>query len=381
MTVAAYYFFLLLVIYPYALYPILLALAACARSRELPNGSARPSITIIISAYNEERFIAAKLENTLSLEYPAEKREVIVVSDCSSDRTDEIVKGYGEKGISLLTLPVRRGKTAGLNEAVRAARGEIVVFSDADSIYEQDALIKIACTFSGDSRVGLVTGSTRYLSAGDGAMTETGGVYSRLEYFIKRRETLLGSCVGADGAIFAVRKALYLPLRDDDINDLAISLMVVRQGFRSVLRDDLYCREKSSPDALNEFRRQTRITNRTLVALFRNADLMNPLRHPVFGFQLFSHKLMRFLAPWCMIALFACNTLLLREGAFYAAAWTGQALAYLFVLVRYLKERAGGGVDILGLPYHFIMVNISMLAGWIQFLSGRKTITWNPRGR
>jgi cellulose synthase/poly-beta-1,6-N-acetylglucosamine synthase-like glycosyltransferase len=278
-------------------------------------------------------------------------------------------------------MPSRRGKTAGLNEAVKAARGEILVLSDADSMYETAALTKIAGTFSGEPGVGLVTGSTKYLPAGDGTMAETGSAYSKLEHFIKRRETLLGSCVGADGAIFGVRRSLYRPLRDDDINDLVIPLTVVRQGFRAVLREDLYCHETSSPDTGKEFQRQIRITSRTLRAVFGNIDLMNPLRHPLFAFQLLSHKLMRFLAPVFMIAFFLCNTLLLGEGVIYTFTWTAQALAYLFVLIRYLKERMGGAVDILGFLYHFIMINISMLAGWIQFLSGKKVVTWNPRGR
>lgn len=379
MMSTAYYLCLLFIIYPYALYPILLALAASVRSRELPVGCEEPFITVIISAYNEERVIAAKLENTLSLEYPAEKREIIVVSDCSSDGTDRIVRRYAGKGVSLLAMRSRRGKTAGLNEAVKAARGEILVLSDADPMYERAALRKIAGTFSGDHRVGLVTGSTKYLSAGDGRMAETSSVYSRLEHFIKRKETLLGSCVGADGAIFAVRRSLHQPLREDDVNDLVTPLAVVRQGYRVVLRDDLYCHETSSPDAVKEFHRQIRITNGTLGAIFSNADLMNPLRYPLFGFQLLSHKLLKFLVPLFMIAFFVLNTLLLREGAFYAFAWTGQALAYLFVLTRYSKERAGGMMDLMSFPYHFIVMNLAMLAGWIPFLSGKKAVTWNPQ--
>lgn len=367
--------------YPYAFYPGLLALFSIGRSRDLRIGIDEPSITFVISAYNEEQVIAAKLENTLALEYPAAKREIIVVSDHSTDRTDEIVRNYASKGVAILTLPSRQGKTAGLNEAVKIATGEIVVFSDADSLYDNQALARIAETFSGDPRVGVVTGSTKYLAAGDGKMAETSSVYTKLEYFIKCAETVLGSCVGADGAIFAVRKELYQPLRADDINDLVIPLSIVRQQYRTVLRADLFCYETSSPDEENEFQRQVRITARTLRALFRNIDLMNPIRYPLFAFQLISHKLLRFFAPLLMIALFFINLGLLGSGVFYVCTWVVQAAAYLFVLWRYLLARAGGKSDRLNFLYHFVMINASMLGGWIRFLSGEKTVTWIPRGR
>jgi len=219
-----------MIVYPYAVYPILLKMLTLVRTARVHTAEDVPLVTFIISAFNEEDVIAGKIENTLLLDYPIKKREIIVVSDCSTDRTDELVRSYAGKGVALLTMPSRQGKTAGLNEAVRQAKGEILVFSDADSMYETDSLKKMAGCFSGDDRIGLVTGSTNYLSGGEGKMVVTTGIYTRLEQYLKRHETMLGSCVGADGAIFGMRKALYQPLQNDDINDLALPLKVVRQG-------------------------------------------------------------------------------------------------------------------------------------------------------
>lgn len=202
MLTLAFFACCFLVLYPYVVYPVLLKALCLFRSRAIPAGDGMPGMTMIISAFNEEDVIAEKVENTLALDYPKENLEIIVVSDHSNDRTDEIVKRYEDQGVLLLALPVRQGKTAGLNEAVRKARGEILVFSDADSLYKPDALRIIAGSLAGDGSVGLVTGSTDYASRGEGRMVVTTSIYTRFERFLKRHESLLGSCVGADGALF-----------------------------------------------------------------------------------------------------------------------------------------------------------------------------------
>lgn len=368
-----------LILYPYVVYPLVLAALGRLRRQPLQNGDSTPMMTFIISAYNEKDVIAEKLKNTLALAYPREKRQVIVVSDHSDDGTDDIVRQFADKGVELLALPQRRGKTAGLNEAVQRAKGEILVFSDADSMYEPDALLIMARCFSGEPSVGLVTGSTRYRVVGEGKMVETTGLYTRLERFIKREESLLGSCVGADGAIFAMRRELFQPLREDDINDLVLPLSVVRQGRRAAFLDDLFCSEAPAADEQGEFRRQARITARTLRALSRNADLMNFLKHPLFAFFLVSHKALRLSVPWWMAALLPLNIFLLSHGAFFYVSLACQIMVYGVSITRFLRKKGKLPGRLTGFAYHFIIVNLSMLAGWFAFLSGKTIVVWSPQ--
>jgi cellulose synthase/poly-beta-1,6-N-acetylglucosamine synthase-like glycosyltransferase len=373
-----FFSFIFLTVYSYVIYPLFLGLFSFLFRRELSRSDKTPSVTLIISAFNEEAVIERKLKNALEMDYPKERLQIMVVSDQSSDQTDEIVKAYSGNGIFLLAQPVRKGKTAGLNEAVLKAAGEILVFSDADSMYPSDAIRKIVDYLS-DPKVGLVTGSTRYLAVGDEKIAETSGIYTRLEKFIKQYESKIGSCVGADGAIFGMHKSLYQPLLQDDINDLVIPLNVVRKGYRVVLHEELYCLEASSPDASSEYRRQMRITNRTLRALFRHKDLMNFFRHPLFSFEIISHKLIRLSVPIFMALLIPLNLILLREGLIYELILAAQAIFYGGALAGYWRDRRGkktGGVQFI---YHFVLVNISILRGWLKFLSGEKQVTWNPR--
>mgnify|MGYP001572694691 FL=1 len=208
-------------------------------------------------------------------------------------------------------------------------------------------------------------------------MAETSSIYTRLERFIKQHESIIGSCVGADGAIFAMRKTLYQPLFNDDINDLVIPLNVVRQGYRVVFHENLYCFEASSSGSKNEFQRQTRITNRTLRALFRHCDLMNFLKYPLFSFEMISHKLIRLSVPIFLIALIPLNLLLLSEGFLYKLILASQCLFYIGALIGWMQEIKGEKTGRLGFIYHFLLVNSSILIGWFKFLSGEKQVMWN----
>ncbi len=373
-----FFILLFLVLYSYFIYPGVLRIIASIYSRNIDAKKTTPVVTLIISAFNEGEFIAKKLENSLSLIYPKELLEIMVVSDCSTDNTDEIVKGYENRGIALLRSSIRRGKTAGLNDAITRAKGETVVFSDADSMYAADVIEKMVRLF-GDPKVGLVTGTTQYMAEGtDGMIGETTGIYTKLERWIKEFETIIGSCVGADGAIFAIRKSLYQPLENDDINDFVIPMKIIRQGARAVFDRGIICREGASRDSENEFRRQIRITNRTIRALFRNIDLINIFKYPMFSFQLVSHKWLRFMVPFFMVIILPVNIMLLREGPAYFLFLSAQICFYLAALTGLILEKNKVESKI-GFAYHFLMVNISFLFGWLKFLSGDKQVTWNPQ--
>lgn len=362
-------------VYSYIFYPIILFFLNCIYRVKTICTDNTPPVTLIISVYNEEDIIEEKIKNSLMLNYPKNKLEIMVVSDHSTDKTDDIIRSY-VKDVTLLAHNLRRGKTAGLNDAVRKAKGDVVIFSDADSMYEPNAINEIT-KLLGDPNVGLVTGSTKYIAEGNGEMIETSSIYTRLELLIKHLESNIGSCVGADGAIFGMRKTLYEQLSNDDINDFVIPLKVVSQGYRVVLHDNLFCVEAASASSSGEFRRQIRITNRTLRALFRHLHLMNFFKYPLFSFELVSHKLIRFSAPLFILVLIPLNTILIREGSLYKVAFAVQILFYCAALIGYLMERQQKDSGLFGIIYHFLMVNISILLGWFEFLSGNKQITWD----
>jgi cellulose synthase/poly-beta-1,6-N-acetylglucosamine synthase-like glycosyltransferase len=366
-------------VYSYLLYPLIMAGFSRIFRRAVMGKEAAPRVTLIVSVFNEEAVITEKLRNCLGLDYPRELLEILVVSDASTDRTEAIVREFESSGVSLLARPTRQGKTAGLNDAVARARGEVIVFSDADSLYPADAMRKMTAVLSAPG-VGLVTGSTDYIGSGEAGVAKTSGIYTRMERWTKRFESEIGSCVGADGAMFAMWKSLFRTLREDDINDFVIPLMVVRQGFRVVFREDLRCVEQASEDASTEFRRQIRITNRTIRALFRNADLMNPFRYPSFSFELVSHKLLRLTVPIFMVLLLIVNTVLLGEGNWHLGLFACQAAFYGAAFLAFLLDRWHLKSGKLGITYHFVAVNAAILLGWIAFFRGQRHVTWGNKG-
>jgi len=366
-----FYILIVLSIYSYLIYPLLLKLLRPIWGSENWVKDITRSVTIIISAHNEAAVIGKKIENSLAIEYPGSALEIMVVSDGSTDATNEIVNQYAERNVVIISSEIRKGKTAGLNSALSRAKGEIIIFTDADSMFPIDTVKKFNESFN-DESVGLVTGSTSYLSQGEEGMAHSIGIYVKLEKMIKRLETLSGSCVGADGAIFAIRKYLYRPLRDDDINDLVIPLNVIRSGKRVVLREDLVCLEPPSPDEKSAFLRQARITNRTLRALFRSLDLLNFLKFRNFSFKLVSHKFMRLGTPLYMLTLIPLNWFLLEDGDQFLYFLVAQIAFYGFAI-------AGSMIDLFRPFHHFVLVQVAILYGWYLYLKGENMVTWNPR--
>lgn len=339
-----------------------------------------PSVTLLISAYNEEKVIAEKIHNALSLDYSADLLEIVVVSDGSSDRTPQIVSEFADRGVVLRHYEGRIGKTACLNRAVPLATGEIIVFTDANSDYDRNALKALVHPFQ-DGTVGFVTGWTRYGSGDDMTVADSLGLYSKLELVTKLLESNLGSCVGADGAIFAIRKHLYPPLKDYDINDLVIPLAINEKGYCGVLAKRAICHEKDAGGSKGEFHRQVRITNRTIRAIFNYHRLLNPIKFGFFSFQIFSHKLCKFLVPFFMLGLLVSNLFLLPEGGFFVAAAVAQITFYAFAGFagwtggRALASRAARVCS------SFLMVNLAILVAWLKYAQGKTYTTWNPTQR
>ena len=363
--------FFILSIYSYLLYPVILQLMASVRPRPWDREDKQPSISLIISVYNEELNIKKKLLNSLDLDYPKSLFEIIVVSDASSDRTTEIVKSLNHNQIKLLEFKERRGKTACLNDAVAEAMGDLIVFSDANSIFPKDTLKKMARNFS-DSRIGLVTGWTRYMDSKNNE--EITGLYSRFEKYLKEKESVISSCVGADGAIFAIRKKVYKKLKEDDINDFVIPLQVIDQRKRVVLDGEIFCYEETSAETGSEFRRQVRITNRTLRAIFRNIHLLNPFRSGSFAFFLLSHKILRFMAPFFIIIMFTLNLFLIDQVVFQITFLFMLFLLFsgAFIKMKFPRSRFSQIINLL-----FLTLTAQLVA-WGRFVSGKSDTMWKP---
>jgi len=364
-------------LYAYFGFPLLVRLLTSRKSSaEEPNGGAESRlvpVTVIVPAYNEERHLAAKLENVLASDYPGQLLDVLVVSDASTDRTNAIAAGFASRGVRLIVQERRQGKTAGLNRAMALAKGEAVVFTDANASYPPDTIRRLV-RYLDDPRVGLVTGYTRYTTS-DGDVSEVTNLYTRLERQIKAAESQWGCCVGADGAIFAMRRSLYHTLRDDDINDFVLPLGVIERGYHCVFAEDAFCSESPGEDLESEFRRQSRITNRTLRALWRNRTLMNPVRFPLFAFLLFSHKVMRLSVPLflvvaaCALAVLASTHVVYGAIAAVAAGFIGLAL-----VLNLLPHDSTPGL--MGFLLAFLTINVAMLNGWAKFMFGNSDTTW-----
>ncbi len=368
-----FWFSVILIFYPYIGYLLILKIISFFKSNNsiADNVEFKPLATLLISAYNEEAVIEDKILNSLDLNYPKELLEIVVISDGSDDKTNELVIKYADKGVVLRHYEGRIGKTACLNKAVPLAKGEIIVFSDANSRYDREAIRELVRSFA-DKEVGFATGFTRYTT--DEGLIDYISLYSRIEKTTKKLESKIASCVGADGAIFAIRKPLYKPLNDYDINDLVIPLNVIKQGYRGIFKERAFCTEKAV-SYKGEFNRQVRITNRTLRALFSNLSMFNPFKFKFFSFELLSHKICRFMAPFFMVLILLTNLILsFADGYLYMLILIGQALFYLTALLKHF----GIGLS----PFYtFTLVNTAIFWGWIRYFRGETYTAWSPTQR
>jgi len=360
-------------VYPYAIYPGVVYILSRISGKSWQQDELALKATIIISVFNEERVIEKKIRNALALKYPQGLLEIIVVSDGSNDLTNEIVSQFKNPRLFLRAFSERSGKTACLNRIVPEAKGDIILFTDVNSIFPVDVLPGLIRNFS-EENVGLVTGWTKYVQPGKGH--ETTGLYSKLEKMTKHWESLIASCVGADGAIFAIRKNLYKPLDDQDINDFVIPLHVISQGKRVVLDPDVYCFEEPAKGEGSEYHRQARITNRTLRAIFRNPGFLNPFSYGFFSFFLLSHKLLRFLVPFFTMGVFLTNLFLLKVSLIYIILFFIQLLFFGLGLVNLLGKVKGRLTNICKF---FLITLFSQLIGWIRRFRGISDTMWIPQ--
>jgi cellulose synthase/poly-beta-1,6-N-acetylglucosamine synthase-like glycosyltransferase len=342
--------------------------------RPVRTAASTPAVTLVISAFNEEREIGAKIENSLALDYPADKLQILVVSDASTDRTDEIVSSYAHRGVGLVRMTERGGKTLGLNKAAEQATGDVIVFSDANAMYGRQAVSMLMRNFA-DPNVGAVVGESGYTSA-DALSERSEGLYWKYEIAIKRLESRVNSVVGGDGAIYATRRDLYVPMRADALSDFVNPLQVVRGGHRCVYESEARSYERAGESFEKEFRRKVRIVNRAWRATLTMSELLNPLRHGFFSFELISHKLLRWLMPVFLLGLLVSNVFLAPDGPFYAAFFGAQLLFYVLAIGGHVFRDHAATPRLMSIPYFFCLVNIASAVGIIDAYRGRTYATW-----
>ena len=363
--------------YTYLLYPLLLWLLTCwRRPPAYPELRELPSVSLIISAYNEAAVIGEKLDNSLGLEYPPGKLQIVVVSDGSQDGTDQIAAGYAGQGVLLHRMEARSGKTAAQNAGVRLATGEVLVFTDANSLYTPVALVELMRPFA-DPAVGCVCGELEYLNPGGEGAGKGEGFYWRYEQFLKNRESRWCSLVGANGAIYALRRELFDELAPEIISDFIMPLRVWRKGFRVVYAPRARALEHSGKSFGEEFRRRTRIIARSLHGLRSEAGVLNPFAHPGFALQVFSHKVLRWLVPLFLLCALVSSGLLCREQPYRGLFWA-QVVFYLLALAGNLAPSWLGRLGLFYIPAHFCAINLGALTGMLQFLAGNRYTVWQP---
>ncbi|HWN09040.1 MAG TPA: glycosyltransferase family 2 protein [Pyrinomonadaceae bacterium] len=364
-------------IYTYAGYPLLLMIVSGLSRREVRRGDFQPVVSIIVTAYNEERDLAAKLENTLALHYPGELLEIIVASDCSSDRTDEIARSFAGRGIRLVRQPQRLGKTAAQNMAVTHARGEIILFSDATSLYEPDVLRVLMPNFA-DPAVGCVAGRLIYVDPADSRVGRGARSYWGYETFLKKHESRIFSLIGVSGCLYAVRRSAYVPLYEEACSDFIIATKMVEQNLRAVYEPLAVCTEETNRQTGKELKMRVRVIAQTFTDLWRHRSMMNPFRSGFYAVQLLSHKVMRYAAPFFLIAILLTSGILARYSTLYFMLFLSQAGLYLTALASWVFERAGIHSRMLALPQYFVLSNLAALIAFYQFLRGERYAHWEP---
>jgi hypothetical protein len=380
MSEVAFWFALAVIAYTYAGFPLLLALRAAMFRRPYREGVAEPTVSLVICAHDEARSIGARIENALALDYPGEKLEIVIASDGSSDGTQAIALRYAASGrVRVLDLP-RRGKVPTLNDAVGAARGEVLVFSDANSHFERGALRALMHPFA-DPSVGGVAGDQRYAKQRRGESTDNEGerAYWALDRWIKQWQSAAGSVTSATGAIYAVRRELVGPIPAGVTDDFWVSTRVVAAGRRLVFAPDAVAIEPVAASSGAEFQRKVRVMTRGLTGVRLARELLDPRRHGFYALQLFSHKVLRRLVVLPLAVLAVATPFCVAEGGVYALAGAAQLAIYGAALAGWLAGERAAKARLVALPLFFCLVNLAAWRAFVNVLRGRRIDRWEPQ--
>lgn len=386
-------FSLFLLFYIYVGYPLTIVALAKFFRRPVQKKEITPSVTIVIPTFNEEVVIREKLENTLHLDYPRDRLQILVCDDASEDRTAEIVKSYATQGVELSQGASRMGKVGGLNRALQLATGELFIIADADILPNPDALRELVANFA-DESVGCVLSQTRMTSSEEGT-GESGGLYWRYEARIRQSESDIHSTVAATGHFMALRRKLLQPIPMHVIlDDFYLAMMTIRQGYRVISEPKAIVWERPTHSMGDEFNRRSRLTAGRFQIISMSREYL-PYLPLLLRFQVISHKFLRLAIPHLMIAAFLANLLfvivsrssglpsfwniamgltLILQGIFYALAIAGK------VFFAKLGKRSKV-IKVLMLPYYLCATNFAGLAGLANFVTGKRTVLWQQASR
>jgi cellulose synthase/poly-beta-1,6-N-acetylglucosamine synthase-like glycosyltransferase len=363
---------LVIIFYTYFGYLFFIVLLGLIRNKAINKGDIFPEVAFVIAAYNEEKGIREKIENSLAINYP--NIHIYIVSDASSDNTDNIVSEY--KNTKLIRVEGRVGKTEARNIALRSLTEEIIVFSDATTSYEPNAVTELVNNFN-DKSIGMVSGHLKYKDP-SGSQVGMGQIlYWKYETLIKKSQTKAGTLTGAIGCITAFRRELYSELPANIIEDFTGPLLIIQKGFRVVFEPKAVCYELTTAKTKNEWGMRIRVIRGGMKGLIYAKAVLNPFKFPVASFQLISHKVLRWAVPIFMILIFFLNVialsnpndflmiLMMLQLIFYGAAWTG-----------YLMESLGKPMRILGVPLYFTIVNFASLIAIYKTFTSELDAVW-----
>jgi hypothetical protein len=367
----------LVTVYSYFLYAAVLAL--WPQRRELRRGEAdwQPSVSLIITAYNEEGRIADKLNNALALDYPLDRLDIIVASDCSGDDTDRIVGDYAARGVRLVRADERKGKEYAQYCAIQQAENDILVFSDVATEMPRDAL-QLLVSYFADPSVGAVSSEDRFVSQ-DGSIAGE-GAYVKYEMWLRRQESRLAGLVGLSGSFFAVRASVCEQWDIYSPSDFNTALNCARSGLIAVTAPDVLGFYKDIVDGKGEYQRKVRTVLRGMTALVRHPEVLNPCRFGMFALQLWSHKVMRWAVPWAMLMLLISSVALWQQGWIYQVALILQVAFYGAGLLSWLCSpvRSFGPLRIV---FFFLQVNLALAQAFLKLISGKRIYVWQPSER
>lgn len=365
-----------LLIYLYAGYPFVLALLSCSNMKDPKQRTTAelPSVTLFIPAFNEADVIADKIENALALDYPRHLLEIAVASDGSTDKTAEIIRSFKNQGVVPLISQENVGKNALINTYIPETKGQIIIFTDANAMFSVDALRHLVIPFT-DPKVGCVGGRLRYRK-GDSAVARGEGLYFKYENILRRMEGLIGRAVGANGAIYAIRRTLFEPVPGHVPNDFFHPLTTLRNGYHSTFADDAVAFEKPTENQGQEFNRRMRIVTRSIAAL--PAVMQTKGSFPIGAwFCIISHKILRWLTLPIMVTNLIANILLAGQPLFIGCLAV-QLCLYVCGLLGYWGERVDVRLKMLYVPYYFFLINLACFCGVLNWLTGKRFVRWQP---
>ncbi|MEA5115925.1 MAG: glycosyltransferase family 2 protein [Geobacteraceae bacterium] len=368
---------IILIFHAYFGYPLSLRLISFFRENEVHRAPIEPTVTLIITACNEERRIRDKMENTVALDYPKGKLQVLIASDGSTDATNEIVREYASSGIKLLAFPERRGKENAQKDAVQHATGDIIVFSDVATRLDPQALKEIVANFA-DPSVGCVSSVDRVIGQDGNPCGE--GAYVRYEMWLRKLESRVNSLVGLSGSFFAARQEVCRDFSGEMQSDFRTVLNSMRLGLHGISDPESIGYYQDISDSKKEFDRKVRTVLRGLTVFFRNLEFLNIFRFGLFSYQYFCHKLLRWLVPLFLCVALTSHVLLSLASSAYLLLLPLHLAFYAIAIGGWLAKSPPSNA-VMKIPMYFFAVNLAIVVAWWRFARGKRMVMWAPSER